>query len=84
MCVKLQSYDKLHIDVVIVDATTSVERWRLTGFYGKSRRELRYRSWDCLRTLNDRSSLPWLCVGNFNEVPHASEQIGGVGEARGR
>jgi len=81
VCVKLQSYDKLHIDVVIVDATTSVERWRLTGFYGKSRRELRYRSWDCLRTLNDRSSLPWLCVGNFNEVPHASEQIGGVGRS---
>jgi hypothetical protein len=63
--VKLQSLDRLHIDVVILDPMTTVERWRLTGFYGESRRELRHRNWDYLKELNYRSSLPWLCVGGF-------------------
>lgn len=31
--------------------------------------------------LNDRSSLPWLCVRDFNEVLHANEQFGGVGRS---
>lgn len=73
--VKLQSLDKLHIDVVILDPVTNNEKWCLTGFYG----ELRYRSWDCMRMLQSRSSLSWLCIGDFNEVLHAKEQIGGVG-----
>lgn len=29
--------------------------------------------------LQSRSSLPWLCISDFNEVLHAEEQIGGVG-----
>ena len=48
ICVKLQSYDKLHIDVMVVDPTSGEERWRFTGFYGEARRELRYRSWELL------------------------------------
>jgi hypothetical protein len=39
VCVKLQSYDKLHIDVMIVDQLSGAEFWRFTGFYGESRRE---------------------------------------------
>jgi hypothetical protein len=34
VCVKLQSYDKLHIDVVVVDPTSDAELWHFTGFYG--------------------------------------------------
>lgn len=79
--VKLQSYDKLCFDVVVFDAVTLVEKWRFTRFYGESRRELRHRSWDCLRWLNTQSSLPWLCVGDFNEVLLASEQFGGAGRS---
>jgi hypothetical protein len=79
--VKLQSIDKLHIDVAVLDPVTKVEKWRFTGFYGEARRELRYRSWDCLRMLNDQSSLLWLCVGDFNEILHATEQFGGVGRS---
>jgi hypothetical protein len=44
VCVKLMSLDKLHIDVAVLDAETSVERWRFMGFYGEALRELRYRS----------------------------------------
>jgi hypothetical protein len=45
---KLQSYDKMHIDVAVLNPETGEEWWRFTGFYGESRRELRYRSWDRL------------------------------------
>ena len=50
--VKLQSCDKLHIDVAVLDPGTQTALWRFTGFYGESRRELRYRSWVCLKYLN--------------------------------
>jgi hypothetical protein len=40
--VKLQTYDKLHIDVMVVDPTSSADLWHFIGFYGEARRELRY------------------------------------------
>jgi hypothetical protein len=75
--IKLQSCDKLHIDVAILNPDTNAELWRFTGFYGESKRELRYQSWDLIRFLNTQSSLPWLCAGDFNEVLEAAEQFGG-------
>jgi len=71
--VKVQSYDKLHIDVEIWDPGSQRAAWRFTDFYGESRRELRYRSWDLLKLLQSRGSLPWLCVGDFNEILDAGE-----------
>ena len=38
VCVKLQSLDKLHIDVVVLDPMTNGEKWRFIGFYGEARR----------------------------------------------
>lgn len=73
---KLQSLDKLHIDVAVLSPATGEELWRFTGFYGEPRRELRHRSWECLRLLNSKSNLPWLCAGDFNEVLEASEHFG--------
>ena len=75
--VNLKSYDKLHIDVAVLDPNTKEEIWRFTGFYGESKRELRFRSWDCLKLLKNQSNLPWLCAGDFNEILDASEQFGG-------
>jgi hypothetical protein len=75
--VKFQSCDKLHIDAAILDPITREAKWRFTGFYGEARRELRYRSWDCMRFLKTQGELPWLCVGDFNEVLEAHEQFGG-------
>ncbi|XP_040379850.1 uncharacterized protein LOC121054416 [Oryza brachyantha] len=34
LCVQLQTYDKLHIDVMIMDPVTNSELWHFTGFYG--------------------------------------------------
>lgn len=77
----MESLDKMHIDVTVLDPVTKMDKWRFTGFYGESRRELRFRSWERLKLLNDQSSLPWLCVGDFNEVLHASEHFGGAGRS---
>jgi hypothetical protein len=77
--VQLESYDKMHIDVTIQSSSSQTGEWRFTGFYGEARRELRYRSWDLLKLLSTKSSLPWLCAGDFNEVLHAEEQFGGQG-----
>lgn len=76
--VKLGSYDKIHMDVVILDPISHQERWPFTGFYGESKKELRYRSWDCLKFLEGQRALPWLCAGDFNEILEAHEQIGGL------
>jgi hypothetical protein len=79
--VKLESYDKHHIDVTAKLALRRNVEWRFTGFYGEARRELRFRSWELMRLLNTRSDLPWLCAGDFNEVLHASEHWGGQGRS---
>jgi len=75
--VKLESYDKLHIDMTVQLATNTSMPWRFTSFYEESRRELRYRSWELLKLLKSRSTMPWLYVSDFNECLVASEQIGG-------
>lgn len=60
---------------------TGDQEWRFTGFYGESRRELRYRNWDLLKLLHTRNNIPWLCAVDFNEVLDAGEQFGGVGRS---
>jgi hypothetical protein len=77
--VQLESYDPMHIDVSVRRQATNSGVWRFTGFYGESRRELRYRSWDLLNLLGSKSDLPWLCAGDFNEVLRAEEHFGGQG-----
>lgn len=53
--------------------------WRFTSFYGFPNTTDRHLSWTLMSTLSRDSSLPWLCVGDFNEVLSSSEQLGGVG-----
>jgi hypothetical protein len=79
--VHLESYDKMHIDVTVRRSAPLLGPWRFTGFYGESRRELRYRSWDLLKLLGTKSDLLWICAGDFNEVLRAEEQIGGQGRS---
>lgn len=76
--VHVQRYNKLHIDAKVHDPGSQVASWRFTGFYGESKRELRYRSWELMKDLHSRGTLPWLCAGDFNETLDAAEQIGGL------
>jgi hypothetical protein len=63
------------IDVVFETANDIL--WRFTGFYGEPSWEDRHISWSCLRDLSTRSSLPWIVMGDFNEILYSDEKEGG-------
>jgi ribonuclease HI len=68
------SYSLNHIDSLI-DSNTD-QPWRLTCFYGAPETHLRDQSWNLLRNLHGQFSLPWCCVGDFNEIVRSSEKCG--------
>ena len=74
---EIKSYSLNHIDAVIND-TESSYKWRLTGFYGHPETHRRYESWHFLAFLNNQLHLPWLCLGDFNEILTNSEKQGGA------
>jgi ribonuclease HI len=67
-------YSKYHIDFS-VDDLGSVP-WRLTCVYGEAQVSERYKTWDTLKGMASNSPLPWLCIGDFNEVLRQDEHIG--------
>ncbi|KAK6152770.1 hypothetical protein DH2020_012409 [Rehmannia glutinosa] len=72
---KLMSYSTNHIDLEIFGRDNS--KWRLTGFYGFPERNRRRQSWDSLRTLCSKSSRPWCCIGDYNDLLFPYEKRGG-------
>uniref|UniRef100_A0A2N9HAJ1 Reverse transcriptase domain-containing protein n=1 Tax=Fagus sylvatica TaxID=28930 RepID=A0A2N9HAJ1_FAGSY len=59
----------------LVDGS-STNAWRLTGFYGAPETHRCEESWNLLRSLNNQSSLSWLCFGDFNEIVRRAELRG--------
>ena len=51
---------------------------RLTGFCGKLETTKRFEAWNKLRNLNTHPEMPWLCVGDFNEITRLDEKVGGA------
>lgn len=72
---------RYHIDVVVVGEGGS--KWRLTGVYGESKAGERENTWRLLRTLHAQVNLPWLCLGDFNEILFVGEKEGGPTRAQG-
>ncbi|XP_074318065.1 uncharacterized protein LOC141654850 [Silene latifolia] len=60
-----------------VDVRWEGRDWRLTGFYGWPAVADRHLSWELMRLLSGQSSLPWVCVGDFNEILFSTEMKGG-------
>jgi hypothetical protein len=52
-------------------------KWRPTGIYGEPRWEDKYKTWDKMRELKHDSNLPWLILGDFNEIMFSHEKEGG-------
>lgn len=50
----------------------------LRDFMRKPVAHLRQEEWNMLRELNNISRIPWMIMGNFNEVLCSSEQKGGM------
>ncbi|KAM0913489.1 hypothetical protein ACQ4PT_012126 [Festuca glaucescens] len=72
--VSVRPWCQYYIDTKI---TFNDKTWRLSGIYGEPRTELRKRTWDVLQYLKSQDDLPWLCMGDFNEVVSQLEQLGG-------
>ena len=53
------------------------DEWRLTGVYGEPSWDHKDQTWGALRSLHGSSSLPWLALGDFNEILFHHEKEGG-------
>ncbi|XP_060965403.1 uncharacterized protein LOC133034352 [Cannabis sativa] len=73
--VKVLNYATNFVDVEV--RPTDVGEWRLTGFYGESKRSLRGASWEQLRTLARGNTLPWCVIGDMNNVLSQEDKKGG-------
>ena len=67
--------DPMFIDVRIMDA--DAREWRLTGMYGEFRWENKHKTWDRIRQLQHSYDLPWLLIGDLNEIQFLHEKEGG-------
>ena len=65
---------KNFIDIEIGGAGSG--HWRMTGYYGYPESTRRRDSWNLLRYLATISSLPWVCLGDFNDLLSNSEKRG--------
>ena len=71
----MDTYSLNHIDTVVNKGKE--EEWRFTAFYGEFNTNNHHISLATLRRLNSKHSLPWLCVGDFNEIIRAHKKLGG-------
>ncbi|KAM5550671.1 hypothetical protein ABKV19_027155, partial [Rosa sericea] len=70
-----------HIDA-IVSEIGHVESWRFTGIYGFPARGVRSQTWNLIAQLaGENCGLPWLMVGDFNEVWCRADKSGGPSKA---
>ena len=74
--VEIKSYTRSHIDAIVTDSVKGF-KWRITGFYGNPDTNQRRESWNLLHFLNAQYQLPWVCLGDFNEILKVSEKWGG-------
>ena len=75
MSVDVQAYSQNHIDAIVMKEDGN-KKWRFTGFYGHPKTNKREESWRLLVNLSTRSDLPWVCMGDFNEIRHRGEREG--------
>ncbi|XP_073358249.1 uncharacterized protein [Aegilops tauschii subsp. strangulata] len=71
---RVKNFSRYHIDVWV--AEPGKEDWRLTCVYGEANRSLRQNTWDTMTRLRGELTLPWVCIGDFNEVLRREEQMG--------
>ena len=61
-------YSQYHIDTIVTEA--GCDPWRLTCIYGEAQTSERFKTWDMLKHIKSSTALPWVCIGDFNEVLH--------------
>lgn len=59
-----------------------MDSWRLTGVYGEPNRRYRRKTWDLLRNLSRYSNLPWLAIGDMNNIVAQIDKNGRIALSR--
>ena len=72
---KLKTWSKSHIDVIVTEKDGV--SWRLIGIYGQLEKIKHIETWNLMRLLHQQVTLPWICIGDFNEILSANEKQGG-------
>lgn len=73
---KIDGSHRSYIDAFI-DKDTENE-CHFTSFYGEPRTNGRLEAWKKLKHLNSHPGVPWLCIGDFNEITKHDEKLGGA------
>ena len=68
------TYSPHHIDTRILPPWGLL--WRLMGIYEYPDEQQKPETWRLLRHLHSRSTLPWVCIGDYNEILNSSEKNG--------
>ena len=74
--VNIRGYSKWFIDAEVVCGNVQGS-WRFTGFYGQPDTSKREETWQILEAFGHSNVLPWLCIGDYNEILSNSEKLGG-------
>ncbi|KAL4280467.1 hypothetical protein GQ457_03G024890 [Hibiscus cannabinus] len=69
----LRSFSLRHIYFFLNDDSDGLS-WHYMGFYGAVKESNRMDSWNLIRHLNDCPDIPWLVIGDFNEILYAYEK----------
>ena len=73
--VKLKTLSKRYLDVIVTEKDGVL--WRLTGIFDHPEKLKRIETWNLMRLLHQQVTLPWICIGDFNEMLSTNEKQGG-------
>ncbi|XVE72246.1 hypothetical protein DITRI_Ditri11bG0024200 [Diplodiscus trichospermus] len=77
MDLEVLNFFRNHIDAV-VKGLDGEAPWRFTGYYGEPKVNMRHNSWSLMHRLDGLSDLPWICLGDFNEITSMEEKVEGA------
>ncbi|XP_042969143.1 uncharacterized protein LOC122301839 [Carya illinoinensis] len=73
----LENYSQNHISMVLRLAE-ECQQILLTSFYGFPESARKGDSWNLMKLIKPAENIPWLCFGDFNEILHNHEKVGGA------
>ncbi|KAL8515129.1 hypothetical protein ACS0TY_014004 [Phlomoides rotata] len=68
-------YSVNHVDMEVFEGSN---HFIITSYYGHPERHRRQLSWNLLKQLSCVNSLPWIVIGDFNDILHNREKRGRV------